>query len=239
MKEYLLKTEDGKWIHSSNGESFAYVEKIEIPEGAECCTHLEDNIIFWNGTKNIRLNESDWFDISFTANDYIKEYKSAKIIWQREPKYKEFLNKNDNYNLVMLPEHAGDDEKSGLIEVPGGQYNFCYKGGVDFVWTDKEANDYGELLWQRKTEKSEVNCGEVGFVEKHSHYFKDFSDCKKVDVYRVLDRFDLVHPCQQHIAKKVLCAGNRGHKDLLRDIQDIIDTAERWKEMLLEDSIID
>ena len=38
-----------------------------------------------------------------------------------------------------------------------------------------------------------------------------------------------------HIAKKALCSGQRGHKDLLTEIQDIIDTAERWKEMLIED----
>lgn len=151
MKEYLLKTEDGKWIHSSNGESFSYVEKIEIPDGAECCTHLEDNIIFWNGTKNIRLNDSDWLDTSFTANDYIKEYKSAKIIWQREPKYKEFLNANDNYNLVMLPEHAGDDERSGLIEVP--KYaEFAYKS-QEVIFTTRDTGSYlGELVWQRYTQ---------------------------------------------------------------------------------------
>lgn len=70
---------------------------------------------------------------------------------------------------------------------------------------------------------------------KHKHYFKDSSKYSQLDVYRTLDLFGINHPCQQHLAKKALCAGNREHKDLLRDIQDIIDTAERWKEMLIED----
>lgn len=164
MKEYLVK--DFKHGYFTVKSVDKQDDWIEIPEGAELCTKLDENVIFWSGSKNKRLGDSDWLDISFTANDYIKEYKSSKIIWQREPKYKEFLNANDNYNLVMLPEYAGDDERSGLIEVPGGQYNFCYKSGVDFAWTDKESNDYGELLWQRNTEKSEVNCSEVGSVEK-------------------------------------------------------------------------
>ena len=69
----------------------------------------------------------------------------------------------------------------------------------------------------------------------HNHYFKDVSKYSQLDVYRALDLFGVNHPCQQHLAKKALCAGNRGHKDLLRDIQNIIDTAERWKEMLIED----
>ena len=71
--------------------------------------------------------------------------------------------------------------------------------------------------------------------DNHAHYFKDASNFAQVDVYRILSLFGVIHPCQQHLVKKTLCTGNRGHKDLLRDIQDIIDTAERWKEMVLED----
>lgn len=156
MKEYLLKTEDGKWIYYNTGESFSYVEKIEIPEGAERFTEggfFRDELTWFNrASKKWMHRDKGWCGYN-------------EVLWQREPKYKEFLNKNDNYNLVMLPEHAGDDERSGLIEVPGGQYNFCYKSGVDFAWTDKESNDYGELLWQRNKE-TENNCGEVGSVEK-------------------------------------------------------------------------
>ena len=71
--------------------------------------------------------------------------------------------------------------------------------------------------------------------EKHSHYKKDVSHLNVIDPYRIADLYDL-HPCAEHIMKKSLCAGGRGHKDLLRDIQDIIDTAERWKEMIEEDN---
>lgn len=71
---------------------------------------------------------------------------------------------------------------------------------------------------------------------KHSHYKKDVSNLEVVDIYRLTELFK-PHSCGAHIAKKALCSGNRGHKDLLTDIQDIIDTAERWKEMLIEDEI--
>lgn len=73
---------------------------------------------------------------------------------------------------------------------------------------------------------------------KHSHYKKDVSNLEVVDIYRLTELFK-PHSCGAHIAKKALCSGNRGHKDLLTDIQDIIDTAERWKEMLIEDEIFD
>lgn len=70
--------------------------------------------------------------------------------------------------------------------------------------------------------------------QKHSHYKKDVSHLNVIDIYRVTEMFK-PHSCGAHIAKKALCSGQRGHKDLLTDIQDIIDTAERWKEMLIED----
>ena len=69
---------------------------------------------------------------------------------------------------------------------------------------------------------------------KHSHYKKDISHLGTLDIYRVTELFN-PHSCGAHIAKKALCSGQRGHKDLLTDIQDIIDTAERWKEMMIED----
>ena len=115
------------------------------------------------------------------------------------------------------------------------------------------------LAWQRETLNDKIASAEVArqdfirdlpafnfgavddFVEsnveqgaKHSHYKKDISHLDTLDIYRVTELFN-PHSCGAHIAKKALCSGQRGHKDLLTDIQDIIDTAERWKEMLIED----
>lgn len=66
--------------------------------------------------------------------------------------YKEFLNKNDNYNLVMLPEHAGDDERSGLIEVPDNM-NYAYYTTQGIRFTSQDTSYfYGKCLWQRYTQ---------------------------------------------------------------------------------------
>lgn len=71
--------------------------------------------------------------------------------------------------------------------------------------------------------------------KKHSHYFKDVSHLETIDVYRVLQLYNVTNACQQHAAKKVLLAGCRGGKDYLKDIQEAIDTLERLKVMLKED----
>lgn len=66
---------------------------------------------------------------------------------------------------------------------------------------------------------------------KHSHYFKDVSNLQKIDVYRVLDLYEVADPCIQHAVKKLLVAGKRGAKDQEKDIQEAIDTLTRWKDM--------
>lgn len=73
-------------------------------------------------------------------------------------------------------------------------------------------------------------------MKKHSHYKKDVSRLEFVDVYRVLDLFQVTHPAVQHAAKKVLCAGQRGAKDWEKDIQEAIDSLQRALDMAKEDS---
>lgn len=55
-----------------------------------------------------------------------------------------------------------------------------------------------------------------------------------VDVYDVIKAFNVTSGPLQHALKKVLCAGERGHKDLLEDLNDIIASVEREIEMVKE-----
>lgn len=55
-----------------------------------------------------------------------------------------------------------------------------------------------------------------------------------VDVYDVIKAFNVTSGPMQHALKKVLCAGERGHKDLLEDLNDIIVCVEREIEMVKE-----
>lgn len=69
-------------------------------------------------------------------------------------------------------------------------------------------------------------------MSKHSHYFKDVSALRSVDVYRVLDLFDVTDPCIQHAIKKLLVAGGRGAgKGFEKDVTEAIDSLSRCLEM--------
>jgi len=72
---------------------------------------------------------------------------------------------------------------------------------------------------------------------KHSHYKKPVAGLQFVDVYRVLALFGVTDPCIQHAVKKMLVAGGRGAKDISQDVQEAIDTLQRWQEMRVEDEM--
>lgn len=70
--------------------------------------------------------------------------------------------------------------------------------------------------------------------QKHQHYKKDVRHLDYIDVYRIIELYELHDPCFQHALKKILVPGARGHKDLTKDINDIIDTMQRKLEMIAE-----
>jgi hypothetical protein len=66
-------------------------------------------------------------------------------------------------------------------------------------------------------------------------YAKDVSNIKVLDPYRLQELYQM-HPCAEHVVKKLLVAGEReGGKDLDTDISDCIRTLTRWQAMRAED----
>jgi hypothetical protein len=70
----------------------------------------------------------------------------------------------------------------------------------------------------------------------HDHYKKDVRHLDMIDVYRVIELFEVTHPALQHALKKVLCAGDRGAKDWERDVREAVDSLHRALQMRAEDA---
>lgn len=62
-------------------------------------------------------------------------------------------------------------------------------------------------------------------------YSREIKPSVFVDVYDTLRAFDVKCPAMQHAAKKVLCAGLRGHKDALKDKREAIQSIHRSIEL--------
>lgn len=88
--------------------------------------------------------------------------------------------------------------------------------------------------------KGELRCNHCSIYEsveaaksKHSHYHKDVSQCDTIDIYVICDLYVKDNSgCIQHAVKKLLCCGERGVKDNVKDLQEAIDTIQRKIEIL-------
>lgn len=73
-------------------------------------------------------------------------------------------------------------------------------------------------------------------MTKHSHYHKDVTHLKSIDVYRTLELFGVTDQALGHAIKKLLCAGKRGAgKTFEQDVREAVDTLNRRLQMLAED----
>ena len=168
---------------------------------------------------------------------------------------REYLEKqaDGSYKLVM----RGIVGRDADIEVPEGatyyaidsnlgiKKNYFFRCPNDAIWVDSQWMSASfsvagqTVLWQRHAQPEELpfmdslndQYAEIEQVRKHNHYFKDTSNIAEIDVYAVLRLFEVTDPCLQHIVKKALCAGKRGHKDMMEDLQNIVDTAIRAVEL--------
>lgn len=52
-----------------------------------------------------------------------------------------------------------------------------------------------------------------------------------LDVYDIIAAYKITNPAIQHAVKKLLKPGTRGHKDLKTDLNDVIQSVERAKEL--------
>lgn len=73
--------------------------------------------------------------------------------------------------------------------------------------------------------------------KKHNHYFK-YCPYEYIDVYRVSRLFEVNDAALDHALKKILCSGGRGVKDRVQDIEEAIDTLNRWLELEKEERLV-
>jgi hypothetical protein len=88
----------------------------------------------------------------------------------------------------------------------------------------KQVNEIDEHLpkaWEAATTDSEF-----------SRYFKPVQGLNHIDVYKVLELFDVKSHSIGHAVKKLLCAGHRGAKDERQDVLEAIAALQRYIDML-------
>ena len=124
------------------------------------------------------------------------------------------------------------EEKFGHEEL------FCITGtGWNYICDGIDLGDWRDTL-EKRPEQDEfvpfVSMEEAAAAKQAaitpSKYTKTIRGVS-VDVYDVLQAWSVSNPALQHLIKKALQCGQRGHKDNAQDLQDIIDSAIRAKEL--------
>jgi len=72
---------------------------------------------------------------------------------------------------------------------------------------------------------------------QYPHYFKDVRHLSKIDVYRVVDLFEVDEEAISHAVKKLLVSGKRGAKNQAEDVKEAIKSLQRWQEMQSENEL--
>lgn len=130
----------------------------------------------------------------------------------------------------------------------------CYDEGDIYTILSKVSNLENEISYCIKDERSGLIISFVDsshFVKfksyeklpttsvdkKHNHYFK-YCPYEYIDVYRVSRLFEVNDAALDHALKKILCSGERGVKDRVQDIEEAIDTLNRWLELEKEERLV-
>ena len=251
--EYLVDIR-GKWelqlLTSDTPESETCVR---VPDGAVKATLCNGFLIFWrdeffslskkdNDTEFTYIAEDD-----YSFSEYMSAYANdgATLLWQRMESTSDLPfttpELSEEYQALCDRVEAIDKEAARYMREEAPMLDSFDGCGIltdSFVWRETpHGYNYWSKLEKALLEPSSYNhIGEAeeapsAAIGEHSHYFKDVSKLEVIDVYAVLELFGVTNPCMQHIVKKALCTGKRGHKDFAKDLQDIADTANRAVEL--------
>ncbi len=148
----------------------------------------------------------------------------------------------------------GAPEWATLLTKTGGQMFFVEKHeararvlNVDTGEEDKIDKspmpglfDNIKIIAERRPITDEADLNECIGQQSQDEFIDDFvtfgkydRQCKGVviDVYDVLQALEVVNPAFQHLIKKALCAGLRGHKKREQDLVEILESAKRAIEL--------
>lgn len=111
-----------------------------------------------------------------------------------------------------------------------GIYEYVTGGGVYCQGTVLAVGVVNFTLDRYKVENGNISLITPYNQVKENKYVRE---CKgvEIDVYDVLKAFNVTDPALQHLIKKALCTGLRGHKTRDQDLQDILDSAKRAVEL--------
>lgn len=167
--------------------------------------------------------DEEWRDLTYkhAQEDRVESFLDKQAAKEKEVKQKE-LEEAHQRCVSWLDSH---EDKIKDYEVQKG----------DPSWPEQEKIDADVSIGEPCKDLDEAVDKAVGIRAVHGHsppnkYSKPLRSWSiTIDVYDVLDAFDVSNPATAHAIKKLLCTGTRGLKDWETDLQEAIDSLEQAK----------
>ena len=171
-----------------------------------------------------------------------------KPSWSGSPEWAQFLGQDEDgvwYWHGERPNEKGEDVNGQRYWMSRGISDIACRGELLGGWRDTLESRPEQAEFEPFVSVEDANPKfprDVDYVGKinaatakqpsitPSKYTKTIHGVS-VDVYDVLQAWGVINPALQHLIKKALQCGQRGHKDNAQDLQDIIDSAIRAKEL--------
>jgi hypothetical protein len=140
-------------------------------------------------------------DVMFRVGEVVMDNTANSLGWK-------FQGGDDEWEIVKWRYHNAEDYYKQPKTIPKAE-------GENIIW-------------------NLANGSSIEFADeppKRNKYMREIKPNVWVDVYDVLRAFTVTDPCLQHLLKKALAVGQRGHKDAAEDYKDIVDSAVRAQGM--------
>lgn len=138
-----------------------------------------------------------------------------------------------NWKYLKGCEKDFDGHKTASVVVKSGLTGIIYYLSHYYVGKVSTIEGAGDIVIAIRipvNDEQDLNdC--IGAPEADNKYLHEIKPGIFIDVYDVLMAWNVTNPALQHLIKKALQAGDRGHKSREQDLQDIIDSAIRAKEL--------
>lgn len=160
------------------------------------------------------------------------EYIDEGLLWEITPHGQAFIKKE-------LP-RRGNPKKprpsSKVIAPPLTKVEQELADHFDRVFDSIEPEPAPHIPIAYKTAE-EINTFQNGtVVDVGQHYRYEYKGIK-IDPFRIAQIYNIQDFALQTALKKILCAGNRGFKDLRQDLLDVRCAIDRKLEMMMEDAV--
>lgn len=168
---------------------------------------------------------------------WCEKLETHATMWEPGKKNTYFIGNKENWFLVGIREPVTDDEQD--INDCIGQHNWREKVGELYMDGEPHTAHLDGTNCRCKPSDMTIQgipINEISGTETvtYNKYLREIKPGIFIDVYDVLMAWNVTNPALQHLIKKALQAGDRGHKSREQDLQDIIGSAIRAKELEIE-----